>query len=188
MDEHVPGVENSEVNLFKSKELPATPSPVAVGGETTTSTLFSWTTAEFIEHKKTTAWYGTLAVITLFIAVAVWFFARDVFLLIFLILGVITFGIYAGRKPKQQHYLIDGEGVKIGTRRYLYADFGSFSIIPEDEMIGIEFLPLKRFATYMTIYANSTDQEKIVQILSQHLPATLPRNDLTDRLLRRIQF
>lgn len=148
----------------------------------------TWTASEFIAHHKSQSWYAGLGASTLVIAALVWLVTRDVFASAVIVVGIILLGVYAARKPRQETYTVDEQGLSIGRRRYSYHEFRSFSLVPEGAFAGIEFAPLKRFATYTTVYYDPADEDKILNILAAHLPMEPPRGDLTDQLMRRIHF
>ncbi len=148
----------------------------------------SWTASEFITHRKTTSWYLLLGSAMIAIVLIVWFATTDVFATVTVAIGMLLLGIYAGRKPREQRYMLDDSGLTVGERHLWYAEFRSFSVNPEGELTCIEFTPLKRLALYTSVYFNSADEEKIVTVLSSHLPMEEPRNDFTDNLMRRLHF
>lgn len=148
----------------------------------------TWTASEFIAHHKSASWYAGLGVAALIIVALIWFLTRDVITAAIIAVGIALLGVYASRKPQQESYSLDEQGLSIGNRHYAYNEFRSFSLVPDGAFAGIEFAPLKRFATYTTVYYDPADEDKILGILSMHLPMEPPRADLTDQLMRRIHF
>jgi hypothetical protein len=49
-------------------------------------------------------------------------------------------------------------------------------------------MPLKRFATLTTVYYAPEDEDKIVNLLSKHLPLEEHKLDAVDHLMQRIRF
>ena len=148
----------------------------------------SWTASEFIAHQKNAAWYGALALATVAITTAVWFLTKDPIATGCVVIGMAIFGFYAAHKPRQQAYTIDGSGLAIGQQRYGFSDFRSFSVIQEEGAYSVQLAPLKRFATYLTVYIDPKDRDKIIDLLSSYLPMEEARPNLTDGFLRRIRF
>lgn len=148
----------------------------------------SWTALEYIEHRKSFAWFAGLGVVALLLGAVIWLIARDIFLASVIVVGVLGFGVYAARRPKQATYLLEGANLHIGARVYPLADFRSFSLTPEGALVAIELAPMKRFAVPVIFYCHQNDQAKATDLLSAYLPLTPPRNDLTDQFMRRIRF
>jgi|SRR5581483_9394339 len=153
-----------------------------------TPSSFSWTAAEYLEHRKSFSWFAALTLVAFLLGAGVWFITKDVFLSSMVVLGVAVFGIYAGRRPKQTTYRIEGPALHIGSRLYDLREFRSFSVIPEGPVVSVELVPMKRFAIYTIFYCTVKDADTIADLLSAYLPITPPRNDLTDQFMRRIHF
>lgn len=197
MDQHTGSVSNSgEQNFFTPDEVvaPPGPTPVVTQGavpaeaQQTDADAFMWSASEYIEHQKTPLWFMGLALIGLILAMVIWFITKDIFLAVTVLLGVIGFGVFAARRPKQTTYALDGTGLSVGKRSYPFSDFRSFSVQPEGQLLCVELAPLKRFSTYLTVYCQPKDGDRVAAILGERLPMTPPRNDLTDRFMRSIRF
>ena len=100
----------------------------------------------------------------------------------------ILLGIYGRHQPKQQQYRLDQNGIGISDKYYGYDDFRSFTIAPEEAFAGIVLMPLKRFGVPITIYYAPDDEEKILTILSDHMPFEEYRGDPVEDLMRHIRF
>jgi hypothetical protein len=148
----------------------------------------SWTASEFIAHQKSVGWYVILAAVTIVIAGLIYFLTKDLISTIVVVVGALTFGIYAARQPRQLDYHLDNQGVTIGSKYHAYDEFRSFAIVPEGAFSSIIFMPLKRFGQLTTIYLAPADEDKIVQLLSNILPVEEHRHDAIDQLMRRIRF
>jgi hypothetical protein len=105
-----------------------------------------------------------------------------------ILICALALGTFAARKPKQLQYAVDGSGVTIGQKHFNYGAFKSFSVVPEDAFSSIVLMPLKRFSPLTTIYYSPADEEKIVNILADHLPLEQARVDAIDSFMRRIRF
>lgn len=148
----------------------------------------TWTASEYITHSKSTGWYMALAAATVVIAAIIWLITRDFFPTTMVAIALLLLGIYAGRKPHEQSYALDTNGLTIGGRHYMFHDFRSFSVIREGAFPSIELTPLKRFAMYVTVYFDPKDEDNIAQLLSAHLPMEEPHANFTDSLMRQIRF
>jgi len=148
----------------------------------------AWTASEYITHSKSVSWYVALGAAMVVIAAITWLITRDSFSTITVAIALSLLGIYAGRKPREQSYILDSHGLTIGSRHYAFGDFRSFSVIPEGVFASIQLTPLKRFAMYVTVYFDPKDQSKIINLLNGHLPVEEPRVSLVDNLMRQIRF
>lgn len=189
-----PVAPSSEPAVPISPTVPAqtdTPQPQLsdqVAQNITDSGPITWTASEYIAHQKSSNWYLGLGVAAIVIAAVVWLLTRDLFPSITVLVGVIILGVYAGRQPNQQSYALDDHGLAIGSRRYAYQDFRSFTVVPEGAFLSVELTPLKRFAVGVTLYVDPDNEDRILARLSDHLPIEEAKLNVADSLMRRIRF
>jgi hypothetical protein len=148
----------------------------------------TWTASEFIAHAKSLGWYVVLVAGTAVFAAAVYLLTRDRISVVVIVVAALLLGVYANHKPRQMEYRLDGRGLTIGDKHFSYDQFRSFSVLPEGAFSSIVFMPLKRFALTTTIYYAPEDEDKIVNLLSDHLPLDERGHDAIDRLMHRIRF
>lgn len=153
----------------------------------TNSSAISWTASEFITHSKTASWYVILGTITIVLAIAAYFLA-DIVTSIVVIVVALLFGYMASRKPRELPYRVDERGVQVDKKLYPYGSFKSFSIIQEEGIESIWFMPLKRFAPGLSIYFAPQEGQKIVNYLGNYLPFEERKLDAVDQLMHRIRF
>lgn len=151
-------------------------------------TAVEWTASEFIAHDKSAAWYLGLAAVAAILSFVIYMITKDYISVAVVIVAALLMGVYGARQPRQLQYKLDLRGVTIGGKFYPYADFRSFSVVPEGAFASIVFMPLKRFGPPVTIYFAPDDQQKIMAILGRELPFEEPRRDVIDTLLRKIRF
>lgn len=147
-----------------------------------------WTAAEFIDHEKTSSWYGTLALVALVAAILAYLLTKDKLTTAIVILAAILLGVSAARKPQAQHYSLAPEGVLVGSKAYYYHDFKTFSIAKEGANTIVVFMPLKRFMPPLTIYVLPELEDKVTDFLASYLPFAEHKTDAVDNLMRRIRF
>jgi hypothetical protein len=148
-----------------------------------------WTASEYVSHHKSSGWYIALAVVAITVAAAIFFITDgDLISTLVVIVVAIVFGMYAARKPRIQEYAITNEGVFIGPRAYPFADMKSFAVMDEGPFSSITFMPLRRFMPLISIYYDPADEDRIVDLLSRHLPVEHRRNDPVDRFMKKIRF
>lgn len=148
----------------------------------------SWTASEYIAHHKTATWYVTLAIIAVVLAGGAYLLAHDLITSVSIVLIAFVFGLSAARKPRVLEYTLDNRGLKIAQKSYLYSNFRSFAVIDEGAFSSIVFVPLKRFMPMLTIYYAPEDENRIVQIIADHLPMEQRKHDAIDALLHKIRF
>ena len=167
-------------NNIVQSTVPLAPSPRPVG--------VTWTASEFIAHHKSAGWYGLIGLVALIVAATVWLVTKDVFSSVLVYIGVLLLGVYGAHKPRQLTYSLDELGITIGSYHHAFSEFRSFSVVSEDAFASIELVPLRRFAMYTTVYFDPADEDKIIKVLSTHLPKEEPREDLLEQLMHRIRF
>lgn len=152
------------------------------------SEAVSWSASEFIAHHKSFGWYSLLGLTALVVAFVVWLLTKDVFSSGLVFVGVLLLGVYGAHKPRQLTYSLNNLGITIGSMHHTFSEFRSFSVVSEGAFASIELVPLRRFAMYTTVYFDPADEDKIISVLSTHLPMEQPRNDLVEQLMRRVRF
>jgi hypothetical protein len=148
----------------------------------------AWTASEFIAHAKSFKWYAALFAAAVVFAALVFLVSHDYVSVGVVLAAALIFGIYAGHQPRELQYRVDGSGLTIGHKHFAYAEFRSFSVLPEGAFSSIVFMPLRRFAVPTTIYYAPEDEDKIVSLLGSYLPIEERGHDAVDRLMHRIHF
>jgi hypothetical protein len=149
---------------------------------------FSWTASEYIEHDRGGSWYLLLAVGTAALAAGAYFLTKEYFTVgIIIAVGVIV-GVYAKQKPKQVTYELTSTGLRVGEKLYAYDLFKSFSLVNDGAVNSVLLTPLKRLIAPVSAYYGAADEEKITDILGQHLPYEEAKPDSITRLSRRLRF
>ncbi|HTB48573.1 MAG TPA: hypothetical protein VK712_00650 [Verrucomicrobiae bacterium] len=148
----------------------------------------SWTAAEFIAHDKSPGWYVALILAGVLLAGLVFLLTHDPISTSVVLVGALVLAIYGARKPKQQMYRADSNGVSIGQRYHGYEEFRSFAVAPEGQLASVIFMPLKRFAPLTTIYFDPKYEDKIVDLFIDILPFEEHAFDVVDRFMQRIRF
>lgn len=148
-----------------------------------------WTASEYIAHTKSVGWYVGLGAAAAVLTVIVFFFTHgDIISSLAVLIMSILFGVVAGRQPREQRYVLDDEGVHVGTKVYNYGAIKSFSVYDEPPFSSISFMPMKRFMPMISVYYDPADEQKIVEYLSTRLPLEYRKRDAIDRLMHKIRF
>lgn len=104
-----------------------------------------------------------------------------------IICGIIL-GVYARRSPKQLEYTLSRRGIRIGAKQHAFEEFQLFVVTPESSLPEITLIPVKRFVPSLSVRYEPADEEKILNMLAEHLPFEERRLDLTDSFLHRIHL
>ncbi len=148
----------------------------------------SWMGSEFIANQKDGKWFaGFFGALVLVVAI-VFILTRDYVSAISIALVGTLFAFLANHKPRQLAYTIDNSGINIGSRFYPFEQFKSFSLAREDAIDYVNLMPLKRFMPDVSIYFPPNEMEKIVTILSDHLPHHDTGERQIDKLAKKLRF
>lgn len=147
-----------------------------------------WTASEYVEHEKSQNWYFSLAGIALVVTILVYVITREILSTAVVVVAAVLFGVTSGRRARNMQYGVNNHGIGIGRRFYTYDNFRSFSFVDEGPVRSIVLMPLKRFMPPLTLYYDPADEERIGDVLADHLPFAEHQHELTDRLMRKIRF
>lgn len=162
--------------------------PAANNPPSKTPTSFSWTGVEYIEHQRNSGWYTILALLTAALAAIIYLLTKDYFALGATVAAGIILGVYAGRKPREVTYELTNRGLNIGQKSYPYSLFRSFSVFHEDGLSSLNLLPIKRLMPPVAAYFSPENEQKIIDIIGDHVPYEEHQLDAIDRLTRRFRF
>lgn len=147
-----------------------------------------WTASEYVAHEKSPGWYLLLSLAVLGFAAAVYFITDELVSSIVIIIMGIAFGAFAARQPQELHYTLDNTALHVGNRSYGYGQFKSFTIVDEGPIHSIMLTPLQRFMPPLSVYFAPEDEDKIADALSSYLPYEERRQDIVDRIMRKVRF
>ena len=161
--------------------------PKAKGAKGSTRTI-SWVASEYIDHQRGPSWYFLLIAGTVALAALVYVISRDKFaLVVILMLGIILSSV-AHFKPKQVHYQVSPDGLQIDDKAYNFDQFKTFSIVHEGQLSSLVFHPLKKLGMPVSVFFDEDDEQKITNVVGEHLPLEERAPDRIDRLSRRLRF
>src|ERR1700722_18347164 len=89
------------------------------------NTVLAWDAREYHHIEKNSDWFWSLGIITATIVVLAILFG-DILFAVFILLGALAAGIYAGREPETIHYELQHKGVLAGDYFYPYHTLQSF--------------------------------------------------------------
>ena len=177
--------ENTAPNqAFNSTAEPDTPTQSTASQ----SEGLDWTAAEFVAHDKSAGWYTVLGLAAVIAAIVIYILTKDRISTAIVIIAAVALGIFASRKPKEQLYGLNADGILIGRKAYGFQDFKTFAVAEDGAVASVVFMPLKRFMPPLTIYVPPELEDQVVGFLSAFLPLEQHKADAVDNLLRRIRF
>jgi len=160
--------------------------PAAAGADK--DTTVTWTASEYIEHQRGVTWYGSLALATLVLAAAIYFLTKDYFATgTIVVLGIIV-GAFVGHKPRQVQFELSDSGLRAAEKSYSYNLFKSFAVVREGNLISLNLIPIKRFMPPVSAYFDPKDEQKITNIIGDHLPYEERKPGAVDRLSLRLKL
>ncbi|MGI9027664.1 MAG: hypothetical protein ACR2FM_02365 [Candidatus Saccharimonadales bacterium] len=151
-------------------------------------TPVSWTASEFIAHQKDPVWYGVAIGSLVVICGAIFLVTKDLISVITIVAAGILFLVASTKKPQQQPYTVDHQGISIGEKFYPYSMFKSFVFRQEGAIGTVSFMPLRRLMPEISIYFAPEDEERIIDILAASLPNDQRAEHPFDRLTKRLHF
>lgn len=147
-----------------------------------------WEASEYIEHNRNAVWYLALLVSTGVISAATYYFTKEIFATVVIILTALAVTISSFHKPRQTSYSLSKSGLMIGQKNYPYSTLKSFAVIREGGLISLNIVPIKKFMPTITVYFESKDEEKIINSIGQHLPYEERSPDRIERLSQRLKL
>lgn len=147
-----------------------------------------WTASEYISHEKNASWYLVLGVAVVLAAAATYLLTQELVSSVVIVIMGAAFGAFAARKPQELSYVLDNTALRVGPRAYPYAQFKSFTVLEEGPIHSIMLMPLQRFMPPLSIYYDPSDEDKIAEALSSYLPYEDRKQDMVDRLMRKVRF
>jgi hypothetical protein len=148
----------------------------------------TWTTAEFHAHDKSAGWYLLLAIATIVSAGVLYIWTKSIVTPVVILISGIIFGIYGTHQPNQLEYSMDDQGIRIGSKQYHYDEFRLFIVTTGSPLPEITLLPIKRFMPPLSVRYVPEVENKMLDMLGDHLPFEERRPEVIDSLMRRIHF
>jgi len=147
-----------------------------------------WSASEYISHEKSTMWYFSLFSFGLVTTVIVYLLTKDILASVAILVGCVSMGIYAGRKPSVKNYTINEKGIQVDDMFHPYDKFRSFSVVEEGAIDSIWLKPFKRTSPTVVMYFAPAEEQKIVDVIANFLPHEQRELDAVDRFSKKIRF
>lgn len=149
--------------------------------------LMRWSAPEFVQTHKPIGWYIGFGIFFIaMIALAV--FTRQYLAIGVFVLMAITLFIYANRPPRVLQYQISNYGVYVGDKKYMYDNFDAYYETSDYGQTVLELVPNGRFGTLVSLPPAEHKLEQLEQTLGQMLPKVDNRENIIDKLFRKLRF
>ncbi len=149
----------------------------------------SWTAGEYVHPEKNGLWYVLFVIIALGLIACDIFFIKSYTFSLLVVVMAAALVVYIRRSPRDIQYTLSAkQGLYIGERLYNLADFKAFGLIRDGEHHSIMLIPIKRFATGVSVYFPEEAGERIVDILGSILPMENLKLDMIDVLVRKLRL
>ncbi len=162
------------------------PAPTAALEETAEG--FSWQATEYAHHHRGAGWFALLFIGAAVLGGLIYFFTKDWFAAVTIVIVAILVAIIAARKPDEISYVVTSRGVQIGNKSYGYNLFRSFTVTIDNIEQSIQLFPKRRFMPPLAMFYQQGDFDKIVNYIGEFLPLDNTRAGAVDRLAKRLRF
>ncbi|HIA92229.1 TPA: hypothetical protein EYO12_03920 [Candidatus Saccharibacteria bacterium] len=150
--------------------------------------LLNWEASEYVMHHKTPLWYASLAGAAIALSGLLYWITGDILTVLVILLMTAALAVYATRQPQTLRYSMSDSTIVVGHKEFHFTDFKSFSIIHDGSFYSINMVPTKRFAPPLSIYFDEKDADKIMEIMTRHLPHVEKEPDPIDKLSKYLRF
>lgn len=149
---------------------------------------FSWTASEYYDHQRGSGWYTLLTLSAVVMTGIFYLFTQSYFSAAVAPILAIIIAMAARRKPEVMKYSLDNQGLIVGRRLYSYEMFKSYQIVHDGALPSIRLIPIKRFMLPVSAYFAPDDDQKINEVLSNHLPLEEGKLEIAERLAHRLRI
>ena len=164
------------------------PAPKAASVETEDGAPLSWEVPEYDANKKSPAWYAAIySAAALVIGVMIWI--ENYTAAAFFSIAAFVVTLYASKEPRMMTFGIDGRGIRVGDRLYVYEDLRSFWIFYEPGVRAELSLRSRKVGIpYIRIPLGNVNPAKVHLMASRFLPERRHADSVIDDFARHIGF
>lgn len=150
-----------------------------------------WQAEDFYYHPKNFTWYLSALLIALLIAGIPWIVSsrKDIISPIVILIALLAFIVYAGRKPQKKNFELSNSKLKIDSQSFDLLNFSRYWVETFETHTQITLIGVKR--TAMPIGLCLQDKEltkKVLALLQTNLPESNPSRNPADWITRKIKF
>ena len=149
--------------------------------------LIEWQSLNHQHAEKSADWYWILGIVSVAGAILSFYFGNILFG-IFILIGALTLGLIAARKPREINIKVTPRGIITGNFEYPYVNYRSFWI-EDDHMHGSRIL-LHSLSTFLPLIsipiAEEVDLDHLRDIINDYLDEEFLRESAIHRLFDRL--
>ena len=154
--------------------------------------LYQWQAPEFSYTQKPVGWYIGIFVFFIALSILAYFFIgaglQKWITIGLLIVMAIALSVWANRKPKILSYSITNHGIAVNNKRYYFDDFKAFYGYMDYNQPTLDLVPSKRFGTLVSLPLATPESDDIQETIAHMVPEIEHKEDLIDRVARRMRF
>ncbi|HUC96586.1 MAG TPA: hypothetical protein VMR16_02885 [Candidatus Saccharimonadales bacterium] len=148
-----------------------------------------WSANETIDADKNGLWFVALIIVALALIAGDIFLLKEFTFSILVVVMAAVIILYSRRPARLVDYTLSGDqGLYVGERLYHFSEFKAFGLIQDRGQHSILLIPVKRFATGVSVYFPEEAGEKIVDIFGARLPMKDLKLDMIDVIVRKLQL
>lgn len=148
----------------------------------------SWTASEYVAHHKSPLWFIGLGLVVSVLALITYFVTSEIITTVVTVVIGLSFGIFGARPPQVLQYSLDEKGLHISGKLYPYERIKSFCIRQEGPIHSVLLIPLQRFMPPISVYYDQADEDKIMNVITAHIPHEEQNPDIVERFMSKIRF
>lgn len=149
--------------------------------------LYEWQAPEFIYTQKPVGWYAGMVIFFLFLAAIAIYFQQWITVVLVAVMASAV-GVWASRRPRVLHYQITNYGVVIDQRKYHFDDFRAYYTYMDYTQPSLDLVPAKRFGTLVSVPLATPEADGVEETIAHMIPKIDHKEDLADKLFRRLRF
>lgn len=149
--------------------------------------FITWQAPEFEFREKNSDWYWVLGIVAIAGSIIA-LLLQNILLVILIILGAFTVGIYANRQPRTISFIVSSKGIQIDTTLYPYSSFASFWIDETREFPVLRLTPNKTVALPLAISLEHTDHTEVQNFMENYLQEIEQGESVVDRTMDLTNF
>ncbi|MCX6753172.1 MAG: hypothetical protein NTW62_02405 [Candidatus Nomurabacteria bacterium] len=147
----------------------------------------SWSAFEYEEKKRSPDWFWALGIIVVAGSITA-IILGDAFFAILLVLGGVSLGFFAVRKPQLITHELSDKGLKIKDKMYLYKDIQSFFV--RTEHTPALFIKTKRiFLPVIVTYLDNVYPENVKEFfIENNVPEEEMKEHYSEKIVERLDL
>jgi len=146
----------------------------------------TWTASEFVNHSKNIVWYLLLLLAIVLASSLVYVFTHNILSAIVVLILGLSLCFMATRKPKENYYGLDSQGIVINNVDHPFAEYKSYMLVSENGHDHILLISVKRLIPNKAIYFGSQDKDRIMSILEEFLPTENVKGESIEKFMKKI--